>query len=267
MNRSQKKIVLLVDDDAISRELLGLLLEAEGFAVHVSESGNEALDLLNLGKANPPDVVLTDLHMPGIQGPELARALRSASPSQTLLIGMSATWAEERLAALFDAFLLKPFTVEELRATFMRARMRAEEPSAQSSVRSSGQSNELGDGLRILAESAENDGAEDALDRFIHAKLAASMSPVQLKELYEFCLSDARDRIARMRSSAKSGDAIAFRKEAHAIKGSCSMLGAREMARLASAMETDEGAAWSSSEAIAQTDKFMMACERLESIL
>jgi CheY-like chemotaxis protein len=70
------KTLLLIDDDAISRELLALLLEGEGFAVLVCDSGKAALE--HLRTVGLPYITLTDLHMPGISGAELAAALSSA---------------------------------------------------------------------------------------------------------------------------------------------------------------------------------------------
>ncbi len=73
--------VLVIDDDALSREVFALLLQDAGYAVETTESGDEAL--LHLQKANPlPQVVLTDLQMPGISGNPLARrAARPVRPS------------------------------------------------------------------------------------------------------------------------------------------------------------------------------------------
>ncbi|MHB1701109.1 MAG: response regulator [Acidobacteriaceae bacterium] len=254
-----RQTVLVVDDDAISRELLGFLLESEGFAVRVCESGAEALGVLNGALADAPDVVLADLRMPGVSGAELAVALRAALPAGTVLVGMSASQPGRDLAALFDAFLLKPLTFESLRSALSCARHCIAAADAGE------------DGLRILAVAderlADNAAATVVLDDAAHAKLAALMQPVQLRELYQICVADVRERVDRMRVLAEHGDAAAFRKEAHAIKGGSSMLGAREISSLASAMEIGSGEPWSSARALAQTEKLTLACNRLESIL
>lgn len=104
--------VLILDDDEILRDLLQALLTAEGFHVTLAASGNAALRLLG---GESFDLVLTDLHMPGLEGAELARQLRRAIPEESLLVGMSSTEPEKDLDLLLDSFLLKPFDIQLLR--------------------------------------------------------------------------------------------------------------------------------------------------------
>jgi CheY-like chemotaxis protein len=115
------KTLLLIDDDAISRELLALLLEGEGFAVLVCDSGKAALE--HQRTVGLHYIALTDLHMPGISGAELAAALSSARAKGAVLLAMSASQPGEGIAETFDGFLLKPFSAQgELRIKFNRSR-------------------------------------------------------------------------------------------------------------------------------------------------
>ena len=66
--------VLVVDDRDVDRELLGTLLGQAGYLVLEATSGEEALEL---AQAERPDLVITDLLMPGMDGYELVRRLRS----------------------------------------------------------------------------------------------------------------------------------------------------------------------------------------------
>ena len=75
------------------------------------------------------------------------------------------------------------------------------------------------------------------LDEAIYRKLAGSMRHTQLEQLYALCLTDAEARIDRMRQAASKGDDAAYRREAHAIKGGCGMVGAIELQTLATSME------------------------------
>ncbi len=103
--------VLVIDDDALSREVFALLLHDAGYQVETAESGDEAL--LHLQKVNPmPQVILTDLQMPGTSGNPLARRLRALCGPGTTLLAMSATAPEDGSAREFDGFLLKPFTMD-----------------------------------------------------------------------------------------------------------------------------------------------------------
>ena len=65
--------VLIVDDERQNRELLGIMLAPEGFAVLTAASGTDALALV---AREPPDIVLLDVMMPGLDGYQVAAALK-----------------------------------------------------------------------------------------------------------------------------------------------------------------------------------------------
>ncbi|HEX6320103.1 MAG TPA: response regulator [Burkholderiales bacterium] len=66
--------ILVVDDDANSRELLRLHLSAAGYAVHVAE---DAISAGYLVLRSPPDLIITDVHMPHMDGFEFIAALKA----------------------------------------------------------------------------------------------------------------------------------------------------------------------------------------------
>ena len=210
-----RRNVLVVDDDAVMRELLSALLGMEGYRVAVAESGEEALALLSESSAEI-EVMLVDLHMPGVQGADLAERLRVTSAPGTLLIGMSGSELKREDAALFDGFLLKPFTVEEFTRTVEAAE---------------GASGEPAQAMRPEAQRTV------ALDEEIFARLEAILPKVQLRELYRITVEDVRRRLEKMRSAEKLGDMAAVHAEAHAIKGGCGMVGAAELSALAAGLE------------------------------
>jgi CheY-like chemotaxis protein len=105
--------VLVVDDDAMSRDLLGVLMEAEGYVVERAASGDAALALLEEGLP-APEIILADMQMPGITGSELAEALRRSCGPNTLLLAMSGSGSPGKVVSRFDGFLLKPFTVRDM---------------------------------------------------------------------------------------------------------------------------------------------------------
>jgi HPt (histidine-containing phosphotransfer) domain-containing protein len=104
----------------------------------------------------------------------------------------------------------------------------------------------------------------ETLDEAVFQKFCGSAPISQALDMYAFCLRDAEKRLATMRQAASAGDDAAYRKAAHAIKGSCGMLGATELQRLAGAME-DRGLA--DANHVASCEEFVLACERLQGIL
>ena len=104
--------ILVVDDHRCVRETLQFILEAEGYEVETAANGQQALDRI---AAQRPDLVLTDLQMPGMSGWELGRhvtALGLAIP----VIFMSVDPAVATLATTHgaDAYLVKPFEAGDL---------------------------------------------------------------------------------------------------------------------------------------------------------
>jgi PAS domain S-box-containing protein len=107
--------VLVVEDRDVVRRLARDVLEAAGFSVETAATGAEALELAQ-GEA-AFDVVITDVVMPGVSGPELARALRVERPGLPVLYMSGYTddvLDAEALDEPATGFLRKPFTHAEL---------------------------------------------------------------------------------------------------------------------------------------------------------
>jgi signal transduction histidine kinase/ActR/RegA family two-component response regulator len=122
--------VLVVDDHPLNRRTLALLLEPIGAEVTAVESSAEALDLL---ATSPFDVVLSDLHMPDMNGPALARAIRAgAGPnaSAPIIAVTGADDAEQRAVcqeAGMTGFVSKPIQAPVLYAALEAALAGSEE--------------------------------------------------------------------------------------------------------------------------------------------
>jgi CheY-like chemotaxis protein len=110
-----------VDDEPDLAETLAEMLEDEGFAVDLAFSGSGAIERLG---AERYDLVLSDLSMPGTDGPAL-RAWIAANrpallPALAFLTGEASGAAARALAGDGHPFLLKPFTPQELRDLLRR---------------------------------------------------------------------------------------------------------------------------------------------------
>jgi two-component system response regulator PilR (NtrC family) len=116
---------MVVDDDLSMREFLKILLERAGYEVTSAASGEEALERFD---TDMPDLVLTDLNMPGINGIDLlnqvkARAARAEADVEVILVtayGSTRTAVKAMLDGAAN-YVLKPFNNDELRHVVRRA--------------------------------------------------------------------------------------------------------------------------------------------------
>ena len=105
--------VLVVDDDPNVAEVVTLYLEREGFGVEVARDGHAALDR---ALAVPPDLVVLDLMLPGIDGLEVCRRLRESDDVPVIMLTALGS-ATDRVVGLehgADDYVAKPFSPREL---------------------------------------------------------------------------------------------------------------------------------------------------------
>jgi DNA-binding NarL/FixJ family response regulator len=170
--------VLVVDDDAAFREHVRIVLEDAGFGV--LESGT-AEDALRIARDAQPPLAVLDVHLPGMSGYEVCRALREELGQRIGIIFLSGSKVEtiDRAAGLTlgaDDYILKPFEPEELVAR-VRALLRRVAPEADASTSFAGSTEfdltprEL-EVLRLLADGLDQD--EIAQRLFITPKTVAT---------------------------------------------------------------------------------------------
>jgi CheY-like chemotaxis protein len=109
--------ILVVDDDENVREVLADLLLLEGHEVLLAEDGEKALLIFEQEK---PDLIITDLGMPGISGWEVSQKVKSMRPSIKVIVisGWGATLEKDQIERNFvDQVLPKPFHLEQVKIT------------------------------------------------------------------------------------------------------------------------------------------------------
>ena len=112
--------VLLVDDEFSSAEVLALVLAGEGYQVVVAADARQALERLDEAA---PQLLVADFMMPGMNGADLARAIRERAGYGELPVLLISGAPEAALKAYrpqYDAFLRKPFGLEEFLQVLQR---------------------------------------------------------------------------------------------------------------------------------------------------
>jgi two-component system cell cycle sensor histidine kinase/response regulator CckA len=113
--------VLLVEDEPMVRSVAERALTRHGYKVMTADNGEDALEILGAGE--PIDLLISDVVMPGMDGPTMVREARKSRPEMKILF-MSG-YAEEQLRKSIDIenvnFLPKPFSVTELAEAARRA--------------------------------------------------------------------------------------------------------------------------------------------------
>ena len=119
--------ILIVDDDPSLTSALRRTLSYEGYHVSTVANGESALEQIRL---KPPDLVILDLMLPGIDGLEICRRLRRAGEHLVILMLTARDAVADRVAGLetgADDYLVKPFATEELLAR-IKALLRRSNP-------------------------------------------------------------------------------------------------------------------------------------------
>ncbi|HKB27102.1 MAG TPA: response regulator [Methylomirabilota bacterium] len=111
----RRETVLLVDDDPQVLELARELLELEGYRVLKANSGEKALEIAD-GHPEPIALLLADVVMPGLSGPDVAARLRPLRPSTKVLYmsGFASSAVAARGVQSGDPLVFKPFRPEAL---------------------------------------------------------------------------------------------------------------------------------------------------------
>lgn len=113
--------VLYIEDNFDNRLLVQRVLVAEGFDVLGVET---ALEGMQLAVANPPDVILMDINMPGISGLDATRQLRETpecgdTPIIALTANITQTMLDEAINAGCDGYITKPIDIDKLSVQIM----------------------------------------------------------------------------------------------------------------------------------------------------
>ena len=123
--------VLIVDDEPAVRSALDRALRLDGYEIALAADGVEALDRI---AGAHHDAVILDVSMPGVDGLEVCRRLRSAGDRTPVVMLTARDAIDDRVAGLdagADDYLVKPFALKELKARLRALLRRAETPETE----------------------------------------------------------------------------------------------------------------------------------------
>lgn len=214
--------ILVADDQPANRVVLQRLLERAGHRLVLAEDGESALDQI---EAHVPDLVVLDLHMPGLSGLDVIRQARvmQAGTAKTPIVVLSADATVESLEAAKRAgayaYLTKPIVVARLLETIARAAASESAAPAEALVASSSSDQQGLAGtsrptanLSVLQELASMNFGREFLEDFMQQ-----------------CLRDIRRTLPQLQRAASEGDWDAMRDYAHAMRGVAENIGAARL--------------------------------------
>jgi DNA-binding response OmpR family regulator len=129
--------VLVIDDEVLVLNLLGMLLQEDGFEVLTAASGERGLELARL---SPPDAVILDIKMPGMDGFEVCRQLRQMTDAVIVFVSVKGD-SETIVRGLHlggDDYVVKPYTYDELASRLTACLRRREGHKHASRLRAPG---------------------------------------------------------------------------------------------------------------------------------
>ena len=206
--RRQLPILLLIDDDMVSREVTATVLTMNGYTVHTASDGTASLELLESHEC-VPDAILMDAQMPGLTGTALIAELRKRSKAKVYVI--SASNPLDEVVAAGDGFLLKPFDADALGKLFK--------------------------GYRAPATPSLLDPDAPVISPETLAQFRAMMPEAAVREIYTAVVADLSKRMQALEVAIATGDTAEIRRIGHAIKGGCGMAGAVQAARIGALFE------------------------------
>ena len=224
--REQGRLILVAEDDAINQKVIRQQLSLLGYAMEIADNGVQALTMWREGNYA---MLITDLHMPEMDGYDLARAIRAEESGQDHLpiIALSANALRGEQHRAFacgvDEYLTKPASLKVLRAVLQKWSKGDEEASA----------------LPVGAEPVEPDSeASHAVFEVERLRALVGDDVAMVCDfLVEFCTS-ARSIELDLRKAIELRDAGDAASLAHRLKSSSRAVGAMKLADLCAGMES-----------------------------
>jgi two-component system sensor histidine kinase EvgS len=223
---AERSLILIVDDHPTNRLVVARQLALAGYASESAEDGIKGLAAWRTGRYA---LILSDVHMPEMDGYEMARALRDEEARthkpRTPVIALTAAAlkgeAERCLAAGMDQYLAKPVSIPEL----VQALQRWLPHTAP-----------LAGDMRAPAKLPQLGGDPTPLDPGVLRPLTGGDAR-ETRALLDDYLATTESDLAELRAAQAAGDLERLAREAHKLKGAARLVGAHPLAEAAASLE------------------------------
>ncbi len=237
----ERSLVLLVDDHPTNRQVIQRQLALAGYASEVAEDGIEGLERWRSGRYA---LVLSDVHMPRMDGYQLARAIRddearrgaAATPIVALTASALKGEAERCLAAGMDDYLAKPVGIQALGACLQR--WLPHTATAQPLSVEQGASIQTANNEQVVAAQAglPQLAHPPTLETAVLDELTGG-DPGEARVLLADFLASTSEDLAQLEALREGGDLQGLTRQAHKIKGAAKLVGALELGDAAALLE------------------------------
>ena len=248
---AERSLVLLVDDHATNRQVIQRQLALAGYASESAEDGIEGLERWRSGRYA---LLLSDVHMPRMDGYQMARAIREEAGrrglSRTPIVALTASAlkgeAERCLAAGMDDYLAKPVGIATLGACLQRWLPHTAGTGAMGAEQ--GARIQSANNRQAVATEAGLPQLEDppTLQASVLEDLTGG-DVAEARALLEDFLGSTDEDLALLEQLRNAGDLHGLTRQAHKVKGAARLVGALELAEAAAALEgAGRGGDWAS---------------------
>jgi two-component system, sensor histidine kinase RpfC len=228
--------VVVADDQPANRIVLQRLLEKAGHRTVFAENGEEVLDIL---AQDPPDLVIVDLHMPGLSGVDVirqARVMQAGQSARTPIIVLSADATVEAMKEAQRAgaylYMTKPISLPKLLDTLSNIASEVPMQAIHDVVERD---------AKVKSESASK-SALDSTASVLEELAGMGLGEQFLRDFVEQCLRDVSRCMSQLQSASANADYDGMRESAHAMRGVAENIGAiRLVERCRLVMRIDNG--------------------------
>jgi hypothetical protein len=262
--------VLVVDDQALNRSLMQQLLGRMGHRVRLAEHGALAVDAV---RAQPPDLVLMDLHMPVLDGLGATTAIRAlpGAAARVRIVALTADafrdTRDRLLAAGMDAYLTKPLQLHELQQALAACGGRFDlHPGTNPAADTPAAPAPTAPAPPARRHRFRAGDVAQVLDMAVIGELCVGLSLDGYRGLLRDFLADEQGALAALRTALAAGRSDELKARAHAVKGTAGSLGLSALQALARRIEL-EGPAWSAEDCAPQAQALDELLDRTRALV